>query len=463
MKNTFKASWVFAMALGSAIGWGAFVLPYDWLSTAGLGGTVIGFLLGGLVISVIAFNYGLAIKDLPVTGGAVAFAMSALGRRHGFIAGWSLVLGYACIVALNASAVTLIARALVPELTMQVPMYEIAGWTVYLPEVFLAWTVTAVFAILNIKGAEISGRFQLFSVIAMSVGVLSVAGYMGIHYWQLRPELLVSFPENTSPLTSLAVILAFVPWAYVGFDSVPQLAGEFNFPPRKAMALLMWGICAATAVYILMTGATAVAIGDDAGSYAGEAWPVAAAIKDAMGTTGFVLLIVAVSAGVLTGLNAFFAASSRVLYSLGREGLGLRSLSVLDPKTGTPKSAVICVLILCSVAPWFGRAALTWVVDMSSLGITVAYFYTSYYVWWRGRQVQGDVGSSGVWRVSGLAGCVLSLLFVLLLILPQSPGVLGQQSFVALVIWVVAGMLFYSFHGRNGFGSGRVSSLSGND
>ncbi|MGV0328984.1 hypothetical protein ACUY3D_07435 [Corynebacterium guaraldiae] len=49
--------------------------------------------------------------------------------------------------------------------------------------------------------------------------------------------------------------------------------------------------------------------------------PPVAAISDVMGPTGLVLMVVAVSAGVLTGLNGFFTAASRVLLTLGRANL----------------------------------------------------------------------------------------------------------------------------------------------
>lgn len=62
---------------------------------------------------------GFAIRVLPLTGGGVAFAMAALGRTHAFIAGWALTLGYSCVVALNASAVTLVFRVTFPELVVR--------------------------------------------------------------------------------------------------------------------------------------------------------------------------------------------------------------------------------------------------------------------------------------------------------------------------------------------------------
>ena len=68
LDKTFKPSWVFAMALGSAIGWCAFILPFDWMSEGGLYGTLLGFLIGGFAILVVAFSYGFVVRALPVTG-----------------------------------------------------------------------------------------------------------------------------------------------------------------------------------------------------------------------------------------------------------------------------------------------------------------------------------------------------------------------------------------------------------
>ena len=73
------------------------------------------------------FSYGYAIKALPVTGGSVVFAMVSLGRTHSFIAGWALTLGNAGIVALNASAVTLVFRVTLPNLFQRFPLYDVAG------------------------------------------------------------------------------------------------------------------------------------------------------------------------------------------------------------------------------------------------------------------------------------------------------------------------------------------------
>lgn len=35
LERTIKPAWVFAIALGSAVGWGAFILPAEWLTGGG--------------------------------------------------------------------------------------------------------------------------------------------------------------------------------------------------------------------------------------------------------------------------------------------------------------------------------------------------------------------------------------------------------------------------------------------
>ncbi|MDK8669250.1 hypothetical protein QP902_11280 [Corynebacterium marquesiae] len=51
-----KPSWGFAMALCAAIGCGAYILPFDWMQKAELAGTLIGFVVGGLMIAIIGLS-----------------------------------------------------------------------------------------------------------------------------------------------------------------------------------------------------------------------------------------------------------------------------------------------------------------------------------------------------------------------------------------------------------------------
>ena len=181
LDSTLKPHWVWAIALGSAIGWGAFVLPTDWLATAGPLGTAIGLTIGAALMCLIAVSYGILIRTFPVSGGEFAYAFNAFGRNHAFACGWFLTLGYASIVALNASAVALLFRRLLPGLVEWVPLWEIAGWQVYLGEVVVASLALVAFAVLNTRGTALSGRTQFLMVMAMLVGVTLILVGVLIH------------------------------------------------------------------------------------------------------------------------------------------------------------------------------------------------------------------------------------------------------------------------------------------
>lgn len=199
--------------------------------------------------------------------------------------------------------------------------------------------------------------------------------------------------------------------------------------------------------------ATSIAVGTNHDAYEGEPWPPAAAISDVMGPTDLVLMVVAVSAGVLTGLNGFFTAASRVLFTLGRANLVPSRLGELNGEERTPRNAILLVCAVCLVTPWFGRAALTWVVDMSSAGITVAYFYTCFCAWKIARtgQVPGmpkPIALNKFYEYFALAGCILSVGFLALLFAPGSLGMLGTVLLVALVVWIVLRLASWAIKSR---------------
>ena len=168
---------MFALAIGSEVGWGAFVLPFDWLQGAGLAGVVLGFGVATVLIPVVGLVYATAIRALPRTGGGVLFALFSAGQIPGFIAGWSLALGYIGIGAMNASAVTLFFRVTFPGIPSHGKLFEIAGWEVYLAEVLVAILFIWVFALLNMKGVDFSGRFQFWAVVTRltCIAVLGVS------------------------------------------------------------------------------------------------------------------------------------------------------------------------------------------------------------------------------------------------------------------------------------------------
>src|SRR5699024_12234783 len=123
------------------------------------------------------------------------------------------------------------------------------------------------------------------------------------------------------------------------------------------------------------------------------------------------------------GLNGLFAASSRVVYSLSNADVVPSTLGDIDSKYRTPRNAVIFIAVICLLTPFLGRAALSWIVDMTSVGITFAYFYTCFCAWKIARtgQVAGmdnPLQRSKVQEALSAIGCVLAVGFLALLLVP---------------------------------------------
>lgn len=455
LQKTLKPHWVIAIALGSAVGWGAFVLPVDWMGTAGPAGALLGMAIGGSLMILIAVSYGFLAQTFPVSGGAFAYTLVGFGRTHAFICAWFMTLGYASIVALNASALALLGRRVFPGLVEQGRMYEVAGWDVYFGEIVVATLGLVIFALINIRGASVSGRSQYILCVVMIAAVLFLV--IGV---LVMPDGGVSnvdplFSAESAPAAGVLAIVAVAPWAFIGFDNIPQAAEEFDFPAKKAFRLIVWSLVLATALYCGMIFATASAHPWQQLLGADRVWATADAISSVLGVTGLVVLCIAAAMGIATGLNGFFVSGSRVLLAMGRAQMVPSVFQKVHPRFGTPHVGIIFILVVCLVAPWAGRTALNWIVDMASIGFTFAFLYTCLCAFkvfrWGSQPEREDIeGSSSTPRkLLAATGAVVALAFVLVLLVPGSPGQLSGPSMIAMAVWILIGVVFFAMRYRH--------------
>ena len=89
-------------------------------------------------------------------------------------------------------------------------------------------------------------------------------------------------------------------------------------------------------------------------------------------------------------------------------------------------------------APWFGREILLWIVDMTSVGAAIVFAYTT-----ASAAILAKRNNDMKQMWIGITGCVFSLFFLSLLIIPGMPGYLSFQSRVVLLVWILIGVLFY--------------------
>ncbi len=429
---------VWGLALGAIIGWGCFVLPgTTFLPKAGPLGTTIGMLIGAVVVIIISLSYAFLIRRYPVSGGEFVYAGTAFGKTHAFICGWALIIAYWSLIPLNATAVALISRYLFPGIVQVGKLYEVAGWDVYAGEIVVATAFLIIMGIINIIGIKSASWIQTAIALTLVGTVLIIfAGVMGGGYdWDnLKP----GFQNEKNWFGNVFAIVAMAPWAYLGFDCIPQAAEEYKFEHKKSLWIMILAILCAATMYIMVNTLTAIVKPWQEMLAAKEFWPTGMAVHDAMGVIGLVILGVAMFCAVVSGINAFYISTSRLMHSMAQMHALPKFFGKLHPKHRTPKNAIIFIMIISLIAPWFGREVLNWIVDMTSVCAALAFAYTTSaaakIAYRHGQKAQ---------MVTGIVGCVLALFFLSLLVIPGMPGFLSLQSRIVLGIWVGMGVVFY--------------------
>ncbi|EKU47456.1 APC family permease [Staphylococcus massiliensis] len=442
LQQTLSERFVWAIAYGSCIGWGSFILPGDWIKSSGPIATSIGIIIGALLMILIAVSYGALVERFPVSGGAFAFSFLGFGRYVSFFSAWFITFGYVCVVALNATAFSLLIKFIFPSVLQTGKLYSIAGWDVYITEIILATVLLLVFMLIAIKGASVSGTLQYYFCIAMVIVVILM--FLGSFF---APNFDVSSLQPLSNpdkgwFQSIIAIVAIAPWAFVGFDNIPQTAEEFDFKPNKTFKLIVYSLLAAALTYVLMLLYTGW-LENKSGNLNGNLWLTGTVTKDAFGMVGLGILALAIIMGIFTGLNGFLMSSSRLLFSMGRSGIMPTVFSKLHRKYKTPYVAIIFLVLVSMIAPWLGRNALTWIVDMSSTGVSVGYLITCLAAAKLFSYNKESNTYAPVYKTFAIIGSIMSFIFLCLLLVPFSPAVLSMPSFIALGAWTLLGLIFF--------------------
>ncbi len=445
-----------ALALGCIIGFGCFVLPGDFLEMAGPMGAVLGVSIGGIAMLVIAANYGRMIAEIPVAGGAFAYAYHTAGRYHAYICGWMLTLGYLSIVPLNAMALAVLARFIAPDVFARGYLYSIAGFEVFAGEIALATAAIVVVGLFQLRGVREVGGVQLATTLLLVGAVLVIAlGAVTYDGWTVS-NLIPAYAPERSAAGSVLAILALSPWLYVGFDTLPQSAEEFAFTPSCGRRLMAVAILAGAAMYATVILATAAVIPWRELLATETVWATGHAVTSSLGDAGLTILIVAVCMAILTGINGFYLAGSRLLFSMGRAGMLPSWFAAVHPERRVPYNAILFVGGSSLIAPWIGRQVILWIVDVSALGTAVAYMYTCVAAYGLAR-VERRPWTVFRHRILPGLGVALSAGFVLLLTVPGMPAFMDSPSWIALAVWLLLGAwLFRNAPTRVGAVSGEV-------
>ena len=442
---------VWALSVGSAIGWGSLVVTSSsYLSSAGPMGSIIGLLIGFAMMLMVANHYHFLAERYPDTGGLYHYVKSIFGYDLAFLIAWFMFLIYSSIFWANATSIPLFARYFLQGIFKTGYHYTIFGYEVYLVEALLTLAVMWSVGLLCMKSKKATAVSMVAMVLVFTIGIsvcfiIAMAGN-GSSGMTMSPAFL----PDKGVMRQVIHIALVSPWAFIGFETVSHSAAEYSFRHSNMFRILVAAVSVTTALYIFVILLSVSAYPEDCSGwldyithldrYEGIAGlPAFYAANYYLGGAGVNILMVSLLALVLTSLIGMLRALSRLCYAVAQDGILPGRFAVLSDKQ-IPVRTILLVLLVSLPIPFIGRTVIGWIVDTTTIGATIIYGFVSAAVF----RESGLEGSKKDRVVSSICLVILFAFSIFLLF----PGIfsyytIATETYVLMAFWSVLGLLFF--------------------
>lgn len=419
--------------------------------------------LGQLLVAMV---FGEIVSQFPIAGGLYPWARRLVGKRWAWTAGWIYLWALCTTIAAVAVGGSPYVAQLLGIKTGQ------AG------EVAIAVAMIVGTTALNVSGTKLLARVAMFGFICELLGAIVVGGYLLIvARHQSFHILFQNFGlGNGHYLPAFVASSVAAMWCYYGFEACGDVAEETpnasrTIPKAMRMTIYMGAFAAVLVCLALVLGipdVNAVISGKDTD-------PVVTVLRTAMGEVGLRAVIGVVMVSFFSCLISLEAATSRLLFSYGRDHMiaGSDRLSTLSQRTRVPVNALLVagvVPALIAIAGLFLKQMVETIVVSGSAGIYVAFqmiVLGALIARTRGWKPSGAF-RLGIWAWPvNLGAFAYGVLAIINMIWPRSPQDPWYRNYGMIVVWLVVfaiGLLYASLfrpydHGDAPAGDAHVAHL----
>lgn len=309
----------YATLIGTMVGSGIFVVTGESGAIAGPS-VVLAYLMLAPALFATAMAYSIycstPLGEMP--GGAYVHITRTHGFYYvGYIAAW-----LKCVAYVGSLAV----------LSLSVGQYL----TFFIPKVnapAVAIGVLVLFYLVNVLGIRHFGRVQLAMVVVLiaAVVILVLPGLFAVNMDNFDPFL---------PFGWAGLFAAMAPlfYAYQGFESIAQTAGETKQARRRLPRMYLFGIAACMVLYVAMSFVAFGVVQFDELAKSDAAMALVASKYLPFGASA----IVAIGAimAFATSINGCLMVPSRLLYVLANDRVLPRQLARVNSRLRTPDLAL---------------------------------------------------------------------------------------------------------------------------
>ena len=446
----------FALSIGTAIGWGSFVVTgTSFVSKAGPIGSMIGLLIGMLIMIVVAYNYHYMMNKYPDTnGGIYSFAKYTIGNDHAFLVSWFLIITYSAILWANVSSFSLFARYLFGSTFQFGFHYVIGGYDIWLGEILLSSFFLFLFAGICLLRKQITTHVQ-FGLASLFIAII-IAGFiiaMVAHKGGIETYKPVFAPNGENEFVQIARVISMTPWAFIGFESISHSSRNFKFKPNKVFWIFITAIAVSALIYILMCQLIISAFPE--GTYSNwyeyltssetlsgvDGVPAFYVMHRYLGVFGIVFFAVALFAIIATSVVGNIYGLAGLISTMARNGVFPKILEKND-KNDNHVPAIIAITALTFIMLFFGRVLIGWIVDVNNICGTIVYAYIGIVVIYQAKKDQHKLA-----KIMGIVGLSISIIFAISIIIESVTSIdwIEPEAILIFFIWAIVGFGYYTF------------------
>lgn len=421
LRRELKARHLAMIAIGGSIGTGLFVASGATVAQAGPGGALLSYALIGLMVYFLMTSLGELAAFMPVSGSFSTYGSKYVDEGFGFALGWNYWYNWAVTIAVDLVAAQLVMLYWFPD---------VDGW------IWSALFLAVIFLLnyISVKGfGEAEYWFSLIKVstviIFIAVGIAMVTGIMkgaenaGWHNWEIGDA---PFAGGFAAMIGVAMIVGF---SFQGTELIGIAAGESKDPAKnipKAVRKVFWRILlfyilAILIISLIIPYTDPNLLRNDVGDISVS--PFTLVFKNAGLLSAAAIMNAVILTAVLSAGNSGMYASTRMLFTLAREGKAPKFFGKLS-KNGVPRNALYATTVvagLCFLSSMYGNQTVyLWLLNTSGMTGFIAWLgiAISHYRFRRGYVAQGrDLNElpyrSGFFPVGPIFAFILCLIITL--------------------------------------------------
>lgn len=332
--------------IGSVIGSGWLFGPLYAAQVAGPA-AIISWILGGLLMIVIAFTFAELGSAFPIAGGMVQFAQYSHGPLVSFMAGWMVWISSIAVAPVETMGLIQYAANYIPGLVVKTDSTHVLTGIGML----VGAGVMAIMCVLNYYGAHFFSRSNnIITTIKLIVPTATIVFLLAadFHGSNFHAATSGGFAPYGWHGILAALPLGGIIYSFIGSNTILQLAAETKNPHRNIPLALIGSVVFCIILYALLQAAfvgaltpSALAAGWNNLHYTGDSGPFAG-IMIALGLGWFAIVLYADALISPFGTGFIYtAATARVAYGLSKIGFLPKNLQKLS-KHGVP---VDCLLL----------------------------------------------------------------------------------------------------------------------